>query len=189
MRKLLPILLLAALFQSCTSCPEYIKAYELKRCVNVVRVVELGAIEPMVAADSIRLLQREYETQLCSAIAEHRHIIDSLQAKIQKTEADINSTSSAQMVELLNKGIKSMRWKCNVAQQVIDTYQNSPEQTRLADILNQILHFQTDTAAVVAYKQKCVFVGRQGLLPKETYVRNYVLSFDRGEIVGELIQH
>lgn len=182
-------MLIVALFQACTPCPEYVKAYEQGRSIKVVRVVELSEFVPLFAADSIRLLQREYDAQLCSVIAEHRHIIDSLQYKIQKTEAEIDSTNSAQMIELLNKGIKSMRWKCNVAQQVIDTYQNTPEQTRLADILGQISHFQTDTSAVVAYKQACVFEGQQGLLPKETYTRNYVLTVDCCQIVGEIIQH
>lgn len=185
-----PKILLALLAVSCVSGNLYdsqIVDYELRtHQIKVSKIDTISSAMPFYAADSLALCELELNRTKSALIAIQQRNIDTLLVKIEKSKNDMQNAKSEAMREMINKGIKSMEYKCELSRKIIDMYENHPEETSLKKIVNQINAYKEHPDSMLTHIIKCTFSGQQGLLPVEKFSRCYIINHD--SIGGEITE-
>ncbi len=192
MNRALKILFFAlpALTSACTEkVPGHVARYELERHqIKVAKILEISELETFTAADSLAICNNEYQKQKEQLIGIQQNFIDSLAVSIADAHQKAKSELDCAMKKAIAIGIRSMENKRSRALQIIDAYNNAPETTSLNVIISKIDLYKQMSDSVIGRTQRCIFVGRQGSLPEETFSRKYLLTADGQEIIGEIIE-
>ena len=159
--------------------------YELQAHQIIVDKIDSIASEtPFTAADSLALCELELKHTKAALTAIQQSNIDTLLVKIAKSKDDMQKTQSEAMRNMIQKGIKSMEYKCELSRKIIDMYEYHPEETSLNKIVSKANIYKADPDSVLAHTIRCTFTGRQGQLPAEKFTRLYIIT--DGKIIGEI---
>lgn len=185
MLRFAPILFIASLVVACSTKTDIdIAGYELEHHqISISRIKGISAKVPFYASDSIAICEKLLTEEKARLIATQKQYIDTLDIQIDKIKND--TSVNPQLAKAMSNILNSMQYKRKIAQQVVDAYENSPQSTSLQLFTNKIDYYRNLTDTLLGYTQQAVFSGRQGMLPKETFVRNYFLTADGITIVGE----
>ena len=192
MNRALKILFFAlpAMVAACTeNVPDYVMRYEQERHqIRVTKILEISELKTFTAADSLAICNNEYQKQKEQLIGIQQNFIDSLAISITDAQHKAECENDAPMKKAINVGIKSMEKKRECALQIIDAYNNNPESTSLNTIICKAERYKQMGNSAIASIQCCTFIGQQGSLPEETFSREYLLTLDGQEIIGELTE-
>ena len=183
------ILSFFALVVACAKMPDSIVQYEQTRHqIKIVKMLSISNLEPFTAADSLAICQTELQKRKAELIDIQQHFIDSVSVAIDDAQRRADGESDAAMKKALAMGIRSMENKRATAQQIIDSYNNSPETTSLNAIICLADKYRQIGDSIIVFVQHCSFIGRQGSLPEENFSRKYLLSADNQAIIGEITE-
>ncbi len=179
------ILLIASLVAACSAKTDTdIADYELAHHqISISRIKSISTKVPFHASDSIAICEKKLQEEKARLVATQRQYIDTLDFQIDKVKNNIHN--NPQIEKAMNNILNSMQYKRTIAIQIVDAYENSPENTSLRIFINQIDKYKNITDSLLGYTQKVTFIGRQGLLPKETFTKEYFLSSDGKTIICE----
>jgi len=192
MNRALKILFFAlpAMVAACTdNVPDYVAQYEQERHqIRVAKILEISELKTFTASDSLAICNNEYQKQKEQLIGIQQNFIDSLAISITDAQHKAERENDAPMKKAINVGIKSMENKRECALQIIDAYNNNPESTSLNTIICKAERYKQMGHSAIGHIQYCTFIGQQGSLPEEKFSREYLLTLDGQEIIGELTE-
>lgn len=190
MTRLFGFLICIALFVACTDpVSDNIADYEFTRHkIKISNIENIGTSTPLTAYDSLDICQKMFYERKKHLIDIQNQFIDTLDIQIASANAKIEKENNPTMMKALNHALASLNYKRKIAQQVVDSYKNAPENTSLNIYLSLIDKYEALGDTILAYTMQCSFTGKQGLLPEETFTRTYLLSQDKRTIIGEFVK-
>lgn len=151
--------------------------YELlQHQIVITKIDSIGTITQFHAYDSLAICQELLEKEKARLIEVQSQYIDTLNIQIAKTEKLIEKENSTMMGKAIMQSINSMKYKKEVAEHIIDAYTNDPQTTSLRLITDKIDRYRQYDSAIIGFTVNCLFKGRQGLLPEETFNRTYFMK-------------
>jgi len=154
--------------------------------VEVKKVIALSEFNPFYGKDSVTILQTLYDTTLNIKLRQ----LDEYSKNRSRTRNDIlkeiPQMDNPKMIKIFEQKAKIIGEELEQTERIKNVYINTPEHTQLNEIIRLMDFYQSINDSLLGYTIKVNFIGKEGLLPKKEFQRNYFFNTKKTKIISSL---
>ena len=180
-----------ALFVLTTSC-----RYTTERTVvnfeyqhyscSVTGFISVGAMHPFYAADSLLLLEAEYESFKQQKLEDLDNQRKEVEARIHEITTECRTMPEGAMKRVMLQMAVGTQARADHLQNLYAIYSTQPEKTQLKVYLTRMEAYRQDSQKLLGYMVPVDFIGMEGSLPKANYQKRYLFDTRKKTIIGVL---
>ncbi len=188
MRKIIHIVGLLFIFVSCQSKQERLIVHweAITNNCKIISVESIQQIKIFRASDSIILLKYDYQSLKHERILQLQTEIDTLKKALVFKAREFQTIQNPTMKRYFKHGLERMEGRVELLESNIGIYKKQPELTQLKVIDDKIESYQRDSARVLGRLFEIRFIGKQGALQKQMFVKQYFFQNNMDKILEEL---
>lgn len=182
------LFLIGFLFSACTNeakIKKSIRAWEKSdNQIEVVQFVLLDTLQPFTSADSVMIIEKEFEQYKTLKFIELNFQLEQIEKRVVATEQKVETTDNALMKKAIGHKLYELEVEKRQVMQIIAMYTNSPSETEFSMCQNNLENHKSNANEIIAFKQAVQLIVKQGELPVDTLDRTYVIHMNLNLCLG-----
>lgn len=153
---------------------------------SVTGFISVGAMHPFYAADSLLLLEAEYESFKQQKLETLDNQLKELEARIQEITTECRTMPEGAMKRVMLQMAVGIQARADHLQNLHAIYSTQPGKTQLHIYLNRMEAYRQDSKKLLGYMAQVDFIGMEGSLPETKFQKLYLFDTRKKIIIGVL---